>query len=452
MKIFIVKDLPSDIEKVILQKDADLKEFVFYKKNNLNYFNLSYLKNKTLSEKYNVINDLVMDISSNVVLDFNLIADKDLNSTFAVLFNLVYSNYGKKYSKKTINKNKPKNFWFYKSNFTEENFVYFNFLKVCYEAQNLACNLADSVLNLEGDTDIFYKTIQKLCILNKNLSLRTYNEKQLLDYGMASLLAINKESRVLVIEYNGDTCSKEKIVIIGKGITSSDESINIYNIDDFILRLDKSGATNAFAVIDACSKLSLKLNIVCLIPIMQKIDNINSIQSGDIVIAHNKKTIQIEDNNLKGRIVLADLISFACTEYKPREIITIATLGSSMKTVLGKHITGCFTNNIKRAKIYEKYFNLVGEDLWILPIHWSTKNSIKNSVLADYTSSPKDIDSNNPSIIAAFLNEFVPKNVIFIHLDISGTHSIENRATGSSVRGLINTFYNDSLNNNPNFD
>jgi len=186
---------------------------------------------------------------------------------------------------------------------------------------------------------------------------------------MASLLAINKESRVLVIEYNGDTCSKEKIVIIGKGITSSDESINIYNIDDFILRLDKSGVANAFAVIDACSKLSLKLNIVCLIPIIQKINNINSIQSGDIVIAHNKKTIQIEDNNLKGRIVLADLISFACTEYKPREIITITTLGSSMKTVLGKHITGCFTNNIKRARIYEKYFNLVGEDLWILPIH-----------------------------------------------------------------------------------
>ena len=88
---------------------------MFYKKNNFNYFNLSYLKNKTLSEKYNVINDLVMDISSNVVLDFNLIANKDLNSTFAVLFNLVYSNYGKRYSKKTINKNKPKTFDFIKA-------------------------------------------------------------------------------------------------------------------------------------------------------------------------------------------------------------------------------------------------------------------------------------------------------------------------------------------------
>lgn len=138
----------------------------------------------------------------------------------------------------------------------------------------------------------------------------------------------------------------------------------------------------------------------------------------DIVRAHNGLTVEIHHTDAEGRLVLGDVVSYVSKQYKPENAITIATLTGACMHALGYDYAGLIgTSETLVAKLFEDSKKLP-EKLWMLPLNESMLEATKASI-ADRKNLTKSMKAG-ASMGAAFIAQFVPKEVAYAHLDIAG--------------------------------
>jgi leucyl aminopeptidase len=322
-------------------------------------------------------------------------------------------------------------------------------------ALSRAINIMDGVnftKNLQNEPaitltpDILAKRIYSN-LTEAGAKVKIYNEKEIKKRKMGGVLAVGKGSdfppRFIVIEYNGASKNKKKkkIALVGKGVTFDSGGISIKPSSHMgEMKADMSGAAVVAGVLLAASKAKLPINLLGIIPAVENMPSGKALKPGDIITTASGKSIEVDDTDAEGRIILSDALDFA-SKAKPDVIIDLATLTGACVVALGEIVAGMFTKDDKLANELYKTGLKTYDRVWRLPL-WDDYNNLIKSDVADV----KNLGPRWGGAITAakFLEHFVDKKIPWAHLDIAGpamAHEFNNYTkkymTGFGVRLLF---------------
>ena len=287
------------------------------------------------------------------------------------------------------------------------------------------------------------------------IKVKIFDEREIKRRKMGGLLAVGMGSdnppRFIVIEYNGATKAgikkPKKIALVGKGITFDSGGISIKpaaNMGE--MKADMSGAAVVAGTILAAAIEKVPVNIIGIIPTAENMPSGKSMRPGDIVKTSSGKTIEVDNTDAEGRIILADALDFA-SKLNPTVIIDLATLTGACVVALGENVAGMFTKNDKLSAQCYKLGVKTYERVWAMPM-WDDYNQLIKSDVADV----KNIGGRWGGAISAakFLEKFVNKDIPWAHIDIAGpamansfTNYSKKYMTGFGVRLLFEYMLNE---------
>ena len=277
--------------------------------------------------------------------------------------------------------------------------------------------------------------------------VKILGETEAAKLGMNAFLAVGRasvhESKIIVMEYCGDP-SKEKIGLVGKGVTYDTGGLSIKSPYKYMLGMkkDMGGAGAVIGAISAIAQNKLPVNVVGVIATCENAISGDAYKPDDILTSMSGKTIEVQNTDAEGRLTLADAVYYAIHEEKATKIIDLATLTGAVIVALGYLRTGAVTNSDEFYKQYEDASKISGEKVWLLP-NDPEYAEILNSSVADI----RNISESAGTVCAGlFIKEFVG-DIPWLHLDIAGT--AENQSTkdyqqkgasGVGVRTLYQMF------------
>jgi leucyl aminopeptidase len=276
-------------------------------------------------------------------------------------------------------------------------------------------------------------------------SVTIFNEKELRKRKMGGILAVGQGSsnppRLIIARYSPTGQKKNKfktVALVGKGIMFDTGGISIKPAQNmWEMKADMSGAAVVAGVISAAEKTKLKTNIIGIIPAAENMLSGSSFKPGDIITTASGKTVEVDNTDAEGRIVLADALDYASGE-KPDIIIDLATLTGACVVALGDFVAGLFSRNNNLVEKLTNSSEITSERIWAMPM-WDDYNRYNKSDLADV----KNLGGRWGGAISAakFLENFVDKKIPWAHLDIAGpampndsTNYTKKYMTGFGVR------------------
>ena len=308
------------------------------------------------------------------------------------------------------------------------------------EAENHARDLVNEPSNKMTPT-AFAKLAEKIARINK-LKFTSLDPKAA---GMGSLWAVAKGSdeppRLIALEYKGNPGSKEKIALVGKGITFDSGGISLKPSAKMAeMKTDMAGAAAVLGTMSLLSDLKPKKNVIAVIPLTENMPSGHATKPGDVVSSLSGLTIEVVNTDAEGRMILADAITYAIEKGATR-IIDIATLTGGCITALGDAASGVIGNDQALIDQILAAGNQSGQKMWQLPLYDEYKESLKSEI-ADIKNTG-ETGKASPSTGGAFLAKFVG-DVPWVHIDIAGTAHLDKErgylpqgATGVPVRTLI---------------
>ncbi|XP_067036489.1 cytosol aminopeptidase-like [Acropora muricata] len=288
-------------------------------------------------------------------------------------------------------------------------------------AQNFARELMETPSNLMTPT-VFADTLSKRLSDLQNVEVYARDHFWAEEQKMGAFLSVGKGSMepsvFLEMKYFGSE-SKESspLIFVGKGVTFDSGGISIKPAAGMgQMKADMGGAASVSAAFEAIARLHLPVNVTALIPLCENMPSGCANKPGDVVTARNGKTIEIDNTDAEGRLILADALCYA-SEVKPLAIIDVATLTGAMDIALGQAATGVFTNSLSLWNLICQAGFDCGERMWRMPLYKHYSDQIKSDV-ADIRNTGKK-RSAGACTAAAFLQEFVEAEH-WAHFDIAG--------------------------------
>lgn len=210
---------------------------------------------------------------------------------------------------------------------------------------------------------------------------------------------------------------KHKLVtIIGKGVCFDTGGLDLKNSDGMLLmKKDMGGAACALALAHLILTQRLPIALRVLIPAVENSVSDEAFRPMDIFRSRLGKTVEIGNTDAEGRLVLADALT-AAAEEKPDLLIDFGTLTGAARVALGPELPALFCNNDKLAERLTTHSQRMHDPLWRLPL-WKNYRAMLDSKIADINNSGQSPMAG--AITAAlFLQEFVPPEIDWLHLDI----------------------------------
>jgi leucyl aminopeptidase len=256
---------------------------------------------------------------------------------------------------------------------------------------------------------------------NTAVRVRVLNENEIKNRKMGGLLAVGMGSanppRFVVLEYKGAKKSKT-FSLVGKGVTFDAGGISIKPASNMgEMKADMSGAAVVAGTILAAARARLPVNLLGVIPSAENMVSGSAMRPGDIVVTSSGKSIEVDNTDAEGRMILADALHFA-SQRKPAVIIDLATLTGACVVALGEYAAGLFTKNDKLAEQLYNSGIKTHDRLWRLPM-WDDYNELIKSDVADVNNVGKT-RWGGAITAAKFLENFVDKKIPWAHLDIAG--------------------------------
>ena len=283
----------------------------------------------------------------------------------------------------------------------------------------LARDLINEPPNVLGPVE-FADEVQKLTALGIEVDILL--PEDMLKLGMNSLLCVawgsRRPARLAVMQWTGGTPGDAPLAFVGKGVTFDTGGISIKGaagMED--MKGDMGGAAAVTGLLRGLAGRKAKVNAVGVIGLVENMPDGNAVRPGDIVKAMSGTTIEINNTDAEGRLVLADALWYTQDRFKPRFMINLATLTGAIVVALGHDYAGMFSNNDDLSAKLLAAGLASGEKLWRMPIGPAYDKLIE-SRFADIKNTGGR--SGGAIIAAQFLQRFV-NNVPWAHLDIAAT-------------------------------
>lgn len=298
------------------------------------------------------------------------------------------------------------------------------------------------------DAPANYLTPAKFAEIAKDMSrdvgvtCKVLDKEQMIALGMGLFLSVadgsSNEPKTIVIEIEGKDNS-QCVALVGKGITFDSGGISIKpsaGMEE--MKYDMSGGAAVLAAAQYMAKVKPPTKVICLIGASENMPGNNAVKPGDMARAMNGKTVEILNTDAEGRLVLADVLHYAITEYKPKLVVDIATLTGAVLMALGCVGAAVMSNDQPTADRILKAGAETGEPLWQLPL-WPEMEKETKGDTADLKNIAKPSVKGGSIMGAMFLKEFVG-DAKWAHLDIAGTgwncQATGYPPTGGSAFGL----------------
>jgi leucyl aminopeptidase len=238
--------------------------------------------------------------------------------------------------------------------------------------------------------------------------------------GMGAFLGVargaSQPPKFIIMRYS-HADAKKTIAIAGKGITFDSGGLSIKTAQGMeTMKYDMSGAAATLATMRAVRELKPKINVVAVMPATENMPSGTAMHPGDVITAMNGKTIEVNNTDAEGRLILADALAYLAKE-KPDEIIDIATLTGAVVTALGRAAAGIMGNDQAFIQRVIDSGAEAGEKYWQLPLFDEYKETLKSDI-ADLKNAGARGEAATSSA-AMFLKEFVDGRP-WTHLDIAG--------------------------------
>lgn len=322
------------------------------------------------------------------------------------------------------------------------------------EAQILARELTELPANMLTPT-LFCERIKKESEGLNNIELIVRDEAWARDHGMQSFLSVTKgtaePAKLLEIHYKGAGSDDQPLAFVGKGVTFDSGGISLKPGSGMkLMRGDMGGAASVCAAILGIARLRLPINMVAVVPLCENMPGPAASKPGDIIRAMNGKTIEIDNTDAEGRLILADALYYASTKFNPHTIIDVATLTGAMSIALGGVYSGVFSSSddlwdelrVSGAHEHDRFWRMPLDD------EYSSQITGSNADLCNVGGR-----SGGSCTAALFLKSFVDgideKNGIadkcrWAHIDIAGSMEADKPSpyqyrgmTGRPTRALI---------------
>jgi leucyl aminopeptidase len=258
------------------------------------------------------------------------------------------------------------------------------------------------------------------------LAIEVWDQPRLEAERCGSLLAVAKGSsrppRLVILRHHGGQAGAAPLALVGKGVTFDSGGLSLKPTDGMLtMKCDMAGAATVLGAMRAIAGLRLPLNVIGLMGLVENMPGPLAMKLGDVLTARNGRTIEVQNTDAEGRLVLADVLDVA-TELGAAKIIDLATLTGSCVVALGTDVAGLMTNDQAWCDTIVRAALACGEPAWQLPMFSDYR-------LVDYREHIKsevaDIrnvgDGRWGGAIAAakFLEEFVAGKP-WTHMDIAG--------------------------------
>ena len=239
-----------------------------------------------------------------------------------------------------------------------------------------------------------------------------------------------------LIEFSWGDSKNPKVCLIGKGVSFDSGGLNIKIGQGMrLMKKDMGGAAHVLGVAQAIMKLSLPIQLKVLIPAVENAISDNAFRPGDVLISRSGKTIEIDNTDAEGRLILCDAITKA-VEDKQDLIIDFATLTGAARVAMGTEVPAFFCNDDSIAADLKQAADQVNDPIWQLPLHKPYRYMLDSSI-ADICNS--SANGYGGAITAAlFLQEFVSVEIKWIHFDVMAWNirSRAGRPKGGEAMGL----------------
>jgi leucyl aminopeptidase len=299
----------------------------------------------------------------------------------------------------------------------------------------LAQSAADSVADLDVTVEIF-------------------DETALAEKGFGGILGVGQGSdrppRLVRLDYS-PAAAERHIALVGKGITFDTGGLSLKPAASMVgMKFDMAGAATSLAALRAIAALRLPVRVTAWLCITDNMPSGRALRPGDVIRILDGTTVEVQNTDAEGRLVLADGLVAASRE-QPDVIIDVATLTGAIVAALGHRHTGVFGDDDTVAEFLAAAAD-ADEPAWHMPLPTYMEESLE-SPIADLQNANMGDRMGGASFAGLFLRRFVGRTseaedaprIPWVHLDIagSGEHGgspygfTEKGPTGAMVRSII---------------
>jgi leucyl aminopeptidase len=308
--------------------------------------------------------------------------------------------------------------------------------RVVAEAQNRARDLQTSPANVVTPSFLAGHA-EEIAAAHEAVTAEVLGPEQIAARGMGGLVAVSRGSaepaRLIVLRYAGGG-SGPTLGLVGKGVTFDTGGISLKpGAGMQEMKYDMTGGAVVLESVAAIAELGLALNVVAVVPATENMPSGTAVKPGDVITQYNGKTVEVNNTDAEGRLILADALAYAI-ELGADRVVDIATLTGAVTIALGSSFAGLIANDDELAAAVSAAGERSGELVWRLPLHPEFKELMKGKV-ADLSNLAAKRKAGTITA-ASFLEEFVGE-APWAHLDIAGTAwDVGREYTGSEASGF----------------
>ena len=298
------------------------------------------------------------------------------------------------------------------------------------DLQNLPSNVATPTFLAERAAEIAEQY--------DSLEVELLDRDAIVARGMGAFAAVaqgaDTEPRLIVLRHRPAGARGPHLGFVGKAVTFDTGGISIKpSAKMHEMKFDKSGGVAVIESIGGIAKLGLPATITAVVPATENMPSGHAIKPGDIVTAMNGKTIEVNNTDAEGRMILADALCYAVGQGVER-IVDLATLTGAILVALGHTYAGLFSNDDDWCAQVESACLATGEIGWRMPLHQEFLDLTKGQY-ADLTNASEQRVASS-SYAAEFLRQFVDDRP-WVHMDIAGTAwGLSRNYTGKGASGF----------------
>jgi leucyl aminopeptidase len=290
--------------------------------------------------------------------------------------------------------------------------------RVTAEAANRARELQNLPSNVATPSFLAERALE-IATTHDAVSAEVIERDEMVARGMGGLEAVSAGSdqppKLIVLRIAGEG---PLLALVGKAVTFDSGGISIKPSAGMQeMKMDMSGGAAVLEAVAAIAELGLPVNLIAVIPSTENMPSGHATKPGDIITQLNGKTVEVNNTDAEGRLILADALSYAVEEGAER-LVDLATLTGAVLIALGSTYAALVSNDDEFAAEVADAAERTGELAWRLPLHAEYKEITKGTV-ADLTNA-SDKRKAGTIYAGSFLEEFVDERP-WVHLDIAGT-------------------------------
>jgi leucyl aminopeptidase len=314
-------------------------------------------------------------------------------------------------------------------------------------ASAVAANRARELQSLPGNyatPSYLARRAEEIAAAHEAMTVEVLGREEIRERGLGGLDAVSRgsveEPRLICLRYSGRG-GGEVLGLVGKAVTFDSGGISIKPSARMQeMKMDMSGGAAVLEALTAIAELGLALDVAAVVPATENLPSGSALKPGDVITQLNGKTVEVDNTDAEGRLILADALTWCAREMGADRIVDLATLTGAVIIALGSTYAALIADDDEWAARVEGAAERSGELVWRLPLHREYDELMRGKIADLTNSAPKRKAGTITG--GAFLSNFT-EGKPWAHLDIAGTAwdvgrpYVGSGPTGFGVRLLV---------------